>query len=281
MRISANYRSAHGYLSMVPDETVIRQPALTSEHAAEQAGYQPRKTQAYLVPILEQCGARTVVDIGCGVGAMVETLLEAGYDAFGVDLMEAEALWGQAGEHGHARDRFIVVDPDRFALPFDDNCIDFIFSFGVIEHVGTCDGHSTRLDDYRTVRRQWVRELFRTLKVGGHALIGGPNRNFPIDAAHAPDSRASALEWKLYNRTGLSIHRVWGDHFLWGYRDLAAFLDGVPCRIEPRSIHGFIEFSRVPRPLKPLARAWIERMPKPLLGTGLNPWMMALVTKTG
>lgn len=280
MKISASYRSAHGYPTVEPIDGAFRTAATTAEYAAEQVAYQPIKAQRYLIPILEQCRARIVVDVGCGVGEMVETLLTAGYDAYGVDLIEAEPLWAKAGADGRARDRFIVVDPDSFRMPFLDNSVDFIFSFGVIEHVGTFDGHSDRRADYKAIRGQWARELLRTLKVGGNALIGGPNRTFPVDAAHGPDCRTSALERQLYNMTNLSIHRIWGDHFLWSYSDLARHLEGLPCQIEPRSIDGFIDFSRVPGPLKPLVRGWVKHMPKALLGTGFNPWMMALVTKT-
>jgi SAM-dependent methyltransferase len=250
----------------------------SAQYVTEQAAYQPEKTRRYLLPIIEALGVRTVVDVGCGIGAMVDTLCRAGYDAYGVDLIDTEPLWARAGR---TRDRFIIIDPERFQMPFPDLSVDFIFSFGVIEHVGTSNGHSARRSDYHAVRRQWVRELFRTARIEGHLLLGGPNRNFPVDAAHGPDARASILERLLFARTGLSIHRVWGDHFLWSYGDLRWYLDGLPCCIEPLSVKGLLEFSRAPRPLRGLARAWVHNLPKPLLGTGLNPWMMALVRKTG
>jgi SAM-dependent methyltransferase len=280
MQLSAGYRTAHGFPSMMPVDGPGRPPATTEEYAVEQSVYQPRKTMRYLIPILERHGARTVVDVGCGVGAMVETLLTTGYDAYGIDLLEAEPLWARAGER-RPRDRFIVVDPERLQMPFPNNSMDFLFSFGVIEHVGTADGHSARQANYRATRCAWLAELIRVLRVGGHALLGGPNRNFPIDVAHAPDCGANAVERKLFQLTGVSIHRVWGEHFLWGYGDMAAYAAGLPCRIRPWSLRGFLDFSRVPRPLKPLAHAWVDYMPRALLGTGLNPWMMALITKTG
>jgi hypothetical protein len=49
--------------------------------------------------------------------------------------------------------------------------------------------------------------------------------------------------------------------------------------MHPQSLKGFIEFSRVPSWFKPLTRAYVERMPRFLLGTGFNPWMIALVSK--
>jgi SAM-dependent methyltransferase len=281
MLLIANFRSANGYLATAPVPDRGRPAATTAEYAAEQYAYQPLKTQRYLIPLLEQFGARTVVDVGCGVGEMAQTLISAGYDAYGVDLLEAEPLWAVAGEQGRSRERFAVVDPDCFRMPFADCSIDFIFSFGVIEHVGTADGHSARLPGYKAIRRQWVCELFRSLKIGGHMLLGGPNRSFPIDAAHGPDCAANLIERKVSEWTRLSIHRVWGEHFLWSYRDLADYLRDLPCSVEPRSIHGFLDFSRVPRLLNPMARAWVEGMPRRFLGTGCNPWMMALVEKTG
>ena len=129
------------------------------------------------------------------------------------------------------------------------------------------------------MRKVWLRELYRVLKPGGAMLIAGPNRRFPVDAAHDLDMVSAPWERWLSRKLGVSVHRIWGDYFLWTFEDLPVYLDGLPHSIEALSIKGFIEYSRVPAPLKPLVRLYVDRLPDALLGTGFNPWMMALVSK--
>ncbi len=250
----------------------------TDAYAEDQAAVNVRKTLDYVLPYVEREGARRMVDIGCGVGTMVKTLLERGYDAYGTDLLGLERFWSRQ-ELPH--DRFFVVDAANTRLPFRDGSLDFALTFGVIEHVGTSDGHADRLPDYHAIRRAWVLEAMRTLRVGGCLLIGGPNRNFPVDVAHGLDSRASGPERLVSAWVGASVHKTWGASFLWGYADLRKYLAGMPCVIEPQSVANYVGFSRVPGLVRGLVEAYVEHLPKGLLGTGFNPWMMALVRKTG
>ncbi|WP_430009717.1 methyltransferase domain-containing protein, partial [Methylophaga lonarensis] len=171
------------------------------------------------------------------------------------------------------------VDPYELQLPFEDNSLDFAFTLGVIEHIGTSDGHADRLPNYREIRKRWLREVFRVLKPGGRMLIGGPNRNFPVDTAHGPDSKASAVERKLSDWAGATVHKVWGENFLWSYKDFPDYLQGLDYELEALSVKNYVYFSRVPKPFRKLTEWYIDYLPKPLLKTGFNPWVMALVTK--
>jgi len=164
-------------------------------------------------------------------------------------------------------------------LPFGDASLDFVFTLGVIEHVGTSNGHSDRLPDYHARREQWLREVFRVVRPGGAMLVAGPNRGFPVDVAHDLDSRASRLEGWLSRKLKISLHKTWGESFLWAYRDVHRYLRGLPYTLEPQPIAGFLACSRVPGPLRPLVRAYVDHMPRRLYGTGFNPWVMALVRK--
>jgi len=265
-----------GYGSMIAGDASLAPEVTTDEYAADQEAVNIRKTIDYLQPIVQSRGARTLLDVGCGVGAMVKTFLDLGYDAYGVDLPDLHRHWARLDL---PYERMCVVDPAAFRLPFADDSIDFAYTLGVIEHVGTSNGHSDRLPDYRAVRRAWLREVFRVVRPGGAALIGGPNRRFPVDVAHDLDSRASALEKWLSARLRVSVHKTWGENFLWAYEDIDCYLDGLPYSVEPQSISGFLSCGRVPAVLRPLVQGYIGHIPAQALGTGLNPWVMALVTK--
>jgi hypothetical protein len=83
----------------------------------------------------------------------------------------------------------------------------------------------------------------------------------------------------LSNLVGASIHKPWGENFLWGYEDVRRYLVGQEYDVEPLSIRGFLGLSRVPNLLRPVINAYVDHLPRSLLGTGFNPWMIALVHK--
>ena len=249
---------------------------MTDEYADGQVAGNDEKTDRWLEPLLRAAGARRTLDVGCGVGQMVARLTDKGYDAYGVDLAENARYWKRMSRDPN---RFAVVSPDRFVLPFDDGTFDFAFSFGVIEHVGTADGHAARLPDYYAIRSQWCREVVRVVRPGGSVILAGPNRNFPIDTSHGPDPAASRLEGWLTAKARMTIHRPWGENFLWSYGDVARYCAGLGVTIEPLSVEGFLYFSRAPFPLDRLGAAYVHHLPRALLATGFNPWMIAKITK--
>jgi len=250
----------------------------TEAYALDQLNGNSYKVKNYLVPLLEKFNAKTVLDIGCGVGEMVQRLVEKGFEAYGMDFAGLTKYWSKLKL---SPSNFILVDSVRLDLPFDDDAIDFSYTFGAIEHVGTSNGHARLMPDYTDIRKQWLREIFRITRKGGHILVGGPNRNFPIDVAHnyGLGSNASQFELLISRFLKASFHKTWGEYFLWGYKDFKKYLDGLEYKVEPLSIFGFLEYKRVPRFLQPLVRYYTKNLPKPLLGTGLNPWVMALIKK--
>ena len=158
---------------------------------------------------------------------MVTRLNDLGFDCYGFDLLENVPRWKN---RDLPSDRLVIADSDKLVLPFHDGVFDLVYSFGVIEHVGTTNGHSNRKPDYHEIRKSWVREIFRTMTAGGSLLLAGPNRNFPIDLAHGLDARATAFEAWLSRQAGFSVHFTWGENFLWGYSDLRRYCQELPCR---------------------------------------------------
>jgi SAM-dependent methyltransferase len=278
IRTGAIAHEIDGYGSSFHDPALLAtSPDVTTEHYGhDQREKNSRITREYLEPLCERTASRVVLDVGCGVGKSVMTLLEDGYDAYGVDLAALTRHWAA---DACPPDRFFVVPPLELALPFEDESIDLAFSFGVLEHLGTADGGATRRADYHRIRQQWLREVFRVVRPGGYLLMGGPNRNFPFDLSHGLDAGASSSERWLSRIVGASVHRTWGEYFLWGYRDFDRYLEGLQYELTPLSIRGLLQFGRVPKALRPAVRLYVEHLPRPLLGTGFNPWVMALVRR--
>jgi SAM-dependent methyltransferase len=266
-----------GYPAYGVDASDTPQDTTTDEYASAQCESNAKKTLDYIVPLIDRCDAHSILDVGCGIGTMVRTLLDSGYDAYGTDLAGLTRFWSQ---QNHPTERFSVVGPIDLELPFDDCSLDFVFSLGAIEHVGTSDGHASRLPQYQLIRRNWLREIFRTVRSGGWMLIGGPNRGFPIDVAHGPDCAATSIERHLSRIAGATVHKTWGEGFLWSYSDVSRYLSGLPHVVHPISIDRLLGFSRVPPLVRPLVESYVRYLPARLLGTGFNPWMMALIQKT-
>ena len=120
-------------------------------YAHDQCELNADKLRRYILPIMQEQQVERVLDAGCGVGVMVNALREDGIQAFGVDLAGVEKYWLK---NQYDRSWFNIVEPDSLVLPFPDDHFDFVFSIGVIEHVGTTDGHSNRHDNYHDIRQQ-------------------------------------------------------------------------------------------------------------------------------
>jgi SAM-dependent methyltransferase len=134
------------YLAGTSREEYARQAAIRYElepYIARFAGF-------------EKTAGKRVLEIGVGLGADHQRFAEAGADLSGIDLTE------RAIEH--TRDRFSIFHlisnlqvGDAEHLPFEDECFDVVYSWGVIHH-----SPNTRLA---------VAEVHRVLRRGGEAKV--------------------------------------------------------------------------------------------------------------
>lgn len=102
-----------------------------------------------------------ILDIGCGTGHLAGELMQRGYTAWGVDF--SEGMVEYAREH-YSRDHFHVGDIER--IPFPDNTFDAVMCLGVMEYLEKDEAA--------------LREMWRVLKPGGHAVITTPNMLCPF-----------------------------------------------------------------------------------------------------
>lgn len=90
-----------------------------------------------LEPILavleKQPGKRTILDVGCGNGWLVEELLKRDYDAYGIDASESGIQQAELKTKG----RFFTVNAESGKLPesLDGIVFNTIISTEVIEHL--------------------------------------------------------------------------------------------------------------------------------------------------
>lgn len=101
---------------------------------------------------------KSILDIGCGLGAYMEKFREFSSRVYGIEIELPRAIEG-------ARRGVPNIAVGRGEnLPFRDGAFDMVFLHEVLEHVD---------DDFRTVQ-----ETLRVLRTGGHAVIFVPNRRY-------------------------------------------------------------------------------------------------------
>ncbi len=169
------------YFGDHPDPASLPPEALRG-YENENAG---RRIEDYYLPVLRASGARRVLDSGCGNGEAVDTLSDAGFEAWGHDLSAFRKWQWKSRAH---RERLVVANGIR--LPFPDGFFDAVISSGVLEHVGVAERGGpgvyevSPLPDRDARRFAFLAGLLRVLAPEGSLYLDFPNGAFPIDFWH-------------------------------------------------------------------------------------------------
>ena len=124
-------------------------------------------------------GAR-VLDIGCGVGQVVNRLTQAGYESYGVDVSQPNLERARK-----ISERCQLYDGKQ--LPFPDSHFTSAGALNVLEHVDEPEA--------------FIRELARVVEPGGRVLLSSPNflRVLGFRDYH-PHMRGLANKWHNWKR---------------------------------------------------------------------------------
>lgn len=178
-----------------------------------------------------------LLEIGCGEGRGVETLLPLANSYVGIDKI-GEVISG-------LRQRFSGVDFRQAVIPpfegFEDESFDTIVSFQVIEHIQ---------DD-----RLFLQEIYRMLKPGGKAVISTPNNTHTL--SRNPWHIREYVPQELIDLAGSIFDRVeakgiGGNEKVWNYHEA-----------NRKSVQKIMRFDVLD--LQHRLPAWILRMPYEIL----------------
>lgn len=270
--------NAAGFAELTAGDGVTDIDVVDAAYAADQHSAYTRWYERYLEPYLDATGARTIIDIGCGIGREVTLMARDGYAAFGVDVPHLAPLWAD-----YENDPRHFVSGDATALPFRDGVFDLALSRGVIEHIGTTVGHYTLEREYRRARREYAAEVLRVLRPGGRAVVACPNKTFPVDIQHAPSDglqHVNPLRAYVFARTGINVHKTWGAYHLLSFAEVERlFLAAGATQVRALPIKDYFSFGRFQRGvLKTFAQAataYVDHLPRGVWRSPLNPYVIA------
>lgn len=120
------------------------------------------------------CGGKAL-DLGCGNGKTVSSLLDEGFEVIGADFSE-EAVKSCIARFG---DSAIFVRADCTSLPFPDGTFDYVTAVHVIEHLSDAEMVS------------FASEVQRVLRIGGFLFV----RTFDPDDLRSEKRGSSEIRY--------------------------------------------------------------------------------------
>ncbi len=213
-----------------------------------------------------------ILSLGCGTGADIDTLSEAGFAMTGIDCGARSTAWSNR----RRKERLLLANGKY--LPFESGSFDAVYCGCVFPHVGTVgDSHKVR-PSYAEERAQLAGEMGRVLRPGGYVVVSSPNRLFPVDLFHGRSS-----EHRLPRLSPRS------DPFLLSFSDYKNLFEPADCtefKLLPvneywgyvrrkQSWKGRLSILPVDTIFKLVSRPRQER----LRNSAVNPWLVVMGTK--
>lgn len=211
--------------------------------------------QRRLEMIVRAAGERLqgcILEDGCGVGMYVQHLSPFGGKNIGLEYDFERAAQAQQGSPH-------IINGAGETLPLSSGTFDLILSHEVLEHVQ---------DD-----RLAVREIIRTLKPGGRAVIFVPNRGYPFETHGIYWNGQYRFGNKLFvNYLPRGLRNKLAPHVrVYSKRDLEKLFAGLPVRFVERTIifgaydNIIARFGALGKVLRGLLQ-FLERTPLKVLG---------------
>jgi SAM-dependent methyltransferase len=279
-------KDRYGYWVLVADPQLKQLETTTDDYATTQETSGARVYDAFLKPLIELSGAKCILDVGCGQGSAIAAMGKEGRDAYGIDLPTVTRYWDASGN-----DRGHFFASSATDLPFADESFDFVYSFGVIEHIGTVNGHIAMADDYRQKRLRYASELMRVVRPGGQLLLACPNKRFPLDIQHGAldgviePTLSRRLREAVFRKTRVNVHPIFGEQHLLSYGEVREMFaaTGKLKTFEPLSLQGYFGFAGFNRGVLKWVKKGVElyatNLPAALRSSFLNPYMLVRVTR--
>jgi len=275
-------RNPDGFYLLLDSEVHDPKQKQDEIYVKHQETYPIRVYKEFLHPLIQQLNATRLLDVGCGLGMQTHEAIKDGYDAYGVDLPNMTPHWKAA-----SRDPMRFMSCSAVSLPFPDNFFDLIWSLGVVEHIGTAADTATLVPEFEAYRANYAKELLRVTRPGGKIIVSCPNKTFPIDLQHGPTCGKyfKKLRWSIFNKTGLNIHKTWGQYHLLSYAETKKlfYQNEAAGEFKPLPLHGYFGFNKFQtgylRFIRNAVIWYVNHIPRPLLATFLNPYMLVQIEK--
>ncbi len=273
----ADYRCANGF----PD--LIVGPRFDDPSDAARASYEEQANdhtcRHYLLPLFRRLFPETaaplrLLSVGCGTGADVDALAEAGFDIAGIDCGNRTDVWPRR----RSLDRLYLANGRN--LPFEDATFDAAYCGCVFPHVGTVGDSPRVAPDCREQRSALACEMTRVLKPGGFILVSSPNRLCPVDLFHGRSER------QPFPRLNPPASR-----FLLSAADYAGLFRDAGCHeftlLPPAGYWGFVNRRKtwtgrlLTFPVECVFRMVSVDALRFLRGAPFSPWLVMLLRKPG